>query len=81
MGDNMKPPIIITLIMCGTVVAALPIVSYRIGWQLADLGFRCYMGLAATMVLSGIIGSFMRPRFDSLPGFEPVAVSRSSAAA
>ena len=68
----MQPIVAITLIICGTIVAGMPIVLFKIGAPLRDGGFLIYLGLAAGMVTSGVIGSFLSKRHSPRRGFEPV---------
>lgn len=68
----MRPSIAITLILCGTLIAAMPIIAHRLGMQIADAGFLCYWALAAAMVGAAIVGSFRPSRVPSVHGFEPV---------
>jgi hypothetical protein len=56
----MKPTVAITLIVCGTLMAAMPIIAHRLGMQIADIGAFCFFGLAAIMIGAGIVGSTLR---------------------
>ena len=71
-GDLMKPAIAITLIICGTVVAAMPIVAQHFEVHLADIGALCYLALATVMIVSAIAGSVFRRRADFARGFDVV---------
>jgi hypothetical protein len=56
----MKPTVAITLIVCGTFMAAMPVIAHRLGMQIADSGAFCFLGLAATMIGAGIVGLTVR---------------------
>jgi hypothetical protein len=61
----MKALVAITLIICGTLTAAMPVIASRLGMQMADVGAFCFYGLAAIMIGAGIVGGAainVRPR-------------------
>jgi hypothetical protein len=68
----MKPAIAITLILCGTFIAALPVLARRLGLEMADGGFLVYVALGGVMVISAIAGSFAPAEVRSVRGFETV---------
>ena len=74
---HVDPIVAVALIICGTCVAALPIVAYKLGIDVGVLGFVCYLGLAAFMVISGILGAATKPAGNFTRGFELVAVPES----
>ena len=53
----MKPSIATTLIICGTIIASLPVIAHRFGLHIADTGAFAYVGLAAVMILGAMAGS------------------------
>jgi FtsH-binding integral membrane protein len=74
----MKPAIAITLIVCGTVVAAMPVIAHRLGFEMADLGSLLYMALGAVMVISAIAGSFVSADVRPVRGFETLPVDSAA---
>jgi len=74
----MKPAIAITLIICGTVVAAMPVIAHRLGMEMADVGSLLYPALGAVMVISAIAGSFAGAAVRPARGFETLPVDSAA---
>ena len=74
----MKTAVAVTLILCGTFIAALPVIAIHFGTQIADFGAMCYIALGATMIISAIVGSMARGGARQARGFEllPLAASQ-----
>ncbi len=74
----MKPVVSVTFIICGTLVAAMPIIARRMGLPLADVESLCYFALAAIMILSAIAGAMMSKPRRSARGFDPIPVATAA---
>lgn len=69
---TIQPSVSITLIICGTAMAGMPALLYKIGAPLQDGGFLLIFGLATTMIAIGIFGGYRPASQPEERGFEPV---------